>query len=393
MLTYSQKTNNPAELFSLFCTASEKVLYFDIETTGLSADTSFIYLICAGFLKDGVPTLIQWFCEGPADEVNVIRAFLDFANGFSAIIHFNGATFDIPFVEKRAAKYGLDSMFRKLSDSAKSIDLYKKIRPYRDLFGLCGCRQKNIEAFMGIGREDKFGGGELIEVYKQYLGRSRYDCMTHGTPLLVHKDSGLAKMPETQSEALLYLLLLHNAEDVENLINISALYPVLQILEGNAGSKNTHVLTEVAECGSSVTVTFAPKCVIPVPSFCGRTGPDGTFNADFDGQKLVLSIPVFVGELKYFYDNYKDYYYLPDEDCAIYKSAGEGVDKSRRKNATAATCYTKINSRFIPLPQAADAPIFKSDYKSRQTFIELSSFEKLMPQKQLEAIMKALEKR
>ena len=30
-----------------------------------------------------------------------------------------------------------------------------------------------------------------------------------------------------------------------------------------------------------------------------------------------LSIKIYSGELKYFYPNYKDYYYLPEEDTAI----------------------------------------------------------------------------
>ena len=36
-------------------------LLFDIETTGLSADTSYLYLIGAICLEEGEPTLLQWF--------------------------------------------------------------------------------------------------------------------------------------------------------------------------------------------------------------------------------------------------------------------------------------------------------------------------------------------
>ncbi len=389
MLIFSQKPNNPAGLFSLFETEPEKVLYFDIETTGLSADTSFIYLICAGFLKDGVPTLLQWFCEGPDDEVNVIRAFLTFAGDYSLLVHFNGATFDIPFVEKRARSYGLDALLEDSFGVCESIDLYKKIRPCRDLMNLSGCRQKCIESFMGIGREDKYNGGELIEIYKQYLGRSRYDRMMHGTPLTIRSDSGLPKMPETQSEALLYLLLLHNAEDVEGLIGISALYPIIQVIEGNAGIQMI-TGTELSE--AHLIITFAPDIILPIPSFRGRIGCDSSFLLDFDGEYITVAIPVFTGELKFFFNDYKEYYYLPDEDCAIHKSAGAGVDKAHRKNATAATCYIKKSGSFLPFSIGQGVPEFKTDFKSKQTYVELSSFEKLSSERRCEVIMKSLQR-
>lgn len=387
MLIYSQKPNNSADLFSLFDTEPEKVLFFDIETTGLSADTSFIYLICAGYLKDGVPTLLQWFCEGPDDEINVIRAFLTFAGDYTHLIHFNGATFDIPFVEKRALAYGLDMLLKNSLKACESLDLYKLIRPYRDIFGLSGCRQKCIEDFMGIAREDKYNGGELIEIYKQYLGRSRYDRMTHGTPLKFRSASGLPKMPETQSEALLYLLLLHNAEDVEGLISISALYPIVRIIKGSTFDQ---IDADIACDSERITVSFTPKIPVSVPSFWGSLGRDTSVSVDFDGRRLTYSIPVFKGELKFFFDNYKDYYYLPEEDCAIYKTAGAGVDKAHRKNATAATCYTKKAGSFLPFSIGSCVPEFKTDYKSKQVYIELCSFEKLSKEQQLETFSKFL---
>ena len=49
------------------------------------------------------------------------------------------------------------------------MDIYKKIRPYRKLLGLESMKQKAIEQFLGISREDKYTGGQLIEVYRDYL--------------------------------------------------------------------------------------------------------------------------------------------------------------------------------------------------------------------------------
>ncbi len=52
--------------------------------------------------------------------------------------------------------------------------------------------------------------------------------------------------------------------------------------------------------------------------------------------------------MKYFYPNYKDYYYLPDEDAAIHKSVAAYVDREHRIQAKASTCYTKKSGLFLP---------------------------------------------
>ena len=98
--------------------------------------------------------------------------------------------------------------------------------------------------------------------------------------------------------------------------------------------------------------------------------PGAQFEAE--GGELRLSIPLFRGELKYFYPNYRDYYYLIYEDTAIHKSVGEYVDRSARKKATAATCYTKKEGLFLPLPDSScGEPLFRPDYRSRTFYMEI----------------------
>ena len=36
-----------------------------------------------------------------------------------------------------------------------------------------------------------------------------------------------------------------------------------------------------------------------------------------EGESATLKVPIYEEELKYFYSNYKDYYYLPTEDVAL----------------------------------------------------------------------------
>ena len=53
-------------------------------------------------------------------------------------------------------------------------------------------KQKSIEQFLGLAREDKYNGGQLIEVYREYL-------MTHESflydLLILHNEDDLKGMP------------------------------------------------------------------------------------------------------------------------------------------------------------------------------------------------------
>ena len=44
------------------------------------------------------------------------------------------------------------------------LDIFKELSPIKPLLCLENYKQKSIEAFLGIDREDKYSGGELINV-------------------------------------------------------------------------------------------------------------------------------------------------------------------------------------------------------------------------------------
>ena len=69
-------------------------LLFDIETTGLSADTSYLYLIGAICLEEDEPTLLQWFCDEYSEEKEVLSSFRDFIKKYARLVHYNGTGFD-----------------------------------------------------------------------------------------------------------------------------------------------------------------------------------------------------------------------------------------------------------------------------------------------------------
>ena len=146
---------------------------FDIETTGLSPSNSKVIL--TGLLlvhPDNTAQVIQYFADQAGDEEAVICATMEELEKVDYVITYNGRHFDIPFMEKRAAKYGLE--FPEIYN----LDLYLLISgyaPFKDI--LPGLKQKNIETYMGLsdGREDLISGKESVELYHRYMETKRFD--------------------------------------------------------------------------------------------------------------------------------------------------------------------------------------------------------------------------
>lgn len=317
------------------------LLFFDIETTGFSGETSSLYLIGCACYRENHWQLYQWFADTEEAEPELLHAFFSFLGDFSILVHFNGDSFDIPYLIKRCRHYGLPYDFSGVT----SLDIYRKIKPYKELLELESLKQKAIEQFLGIFRTDPYSGGQLIKVYQDYL---------------------------TTGEDFLYnMLILHNKEDLEGMPLILPILNYCDMLEGrfSFAGQSSHTIHDIF--GSPETcleLTYESPCSVPAP----WSVSNGTFTLSCDGNRLVCSISLTEGELKYFYPDYKDYYYLPQEDTAVHKSLGEFVDRSARKKATAATCYTKTSGLFLPQPRPMWTPVFKKAYKEKQTYVRYS---------------------
>lgn len=319
----------------------EQLLFFDIETTGLSADSSNLYLIGCIFYRNHAWRLIQWFADTVDSERQLLLSFFEYAKSFSCLIHFNGDSFDIPYLQKRCAALGLDLGF---SDMA-SLDIYKKIKPFKKLLGLENLKQKTIEKFLGIHREDRFSGGQLIEVYENYLF--------------------------SKSQELYRLLILHNEEDLKGM---PAILPILsypdffRLPAAPAGWKKTSVTDAFGHEELQLCLFYSSPVTLPSPVEA-EVPP---FTLEADNNRLCLKIPLIYGEMKRFYPDYKDYYYLIYEDTAVHKSIGEYVERSARKKATAKTCYTKTTGLFLPQPSPILPEYVKKDYSDRLTYVPCS---------------------
>jgi hypothetical protein len=88
-----------------------------------------------------------------------------------------------------------------------------------------------------------------------------------------------------------------------------------------------------------------------------------------------ISIRMLSGCLYHYFPDYRNYYYLPEEDTAIHKSVSSFVDPAHREKATAQTSYVKKEGTFLPMNGRSDTirqdkPLFRRYYKDPVSWFE-----------------------
>ncbi len=328
----------------------EKIAYFDIETTGFSSKNHQIYLIGAAYRnEDNTFTVIQWFDDTSGDEAKMLLMFRDFLKNFDILINFNGNMFDVPFVASRAEKYGIHFNFERLL----LVDLYKEARRYKNFFRTPDLKQKSLEVFLGIAREDKYNGGQLIDIYKEYI---RLQKENHS-----HRQGN-----EDTTEDLKRLLLLHNHDDMTGLVNVCDIWAYLSVWEGKFEVTDIR-LTEDSGKALQLLLQCHLDGRLKRPIF----DKSEDFCYDARDNTLKFLVPVIHDELKHYFENYRDYYYLPNEDTAIHKSVAQFVDKNYREKSTKDNCYIKKQGTFAFQPAEIFTPSFKSNVSDKKLFFEV----------------------
>lgn len=323
---------------------TEDSLFFDIETTGFSPEKTCIYLIGCASRKGQLLALDQFFGETKDEEPLVLSAFIEHLAQFRTVITYNGAGFDIPYLEAKCAQYQLPNPFPNL----KQLDLYQSVSKIKPLLKLENYKQKSIEDFLGIQREDRMNGGELISVYQNYE--------RHPSPDAQH------------------LLRLHNYEDVADMPRLLPILSYRFFFDGNfsfeavqAREYRSYGSAEQPD-GKELIFTLTAQEPFPRRVSCGYD--DFYFTAH--KSTASLRIRLFDGELKFFLEQPKDYYYLPQEDMAIHKSVASYVDKKYRRQATAATCYTRRRAIFLPQFGEIQGPVFRQKPRDKKSYFELT---------------------
>ena len=322
----------------------EELLFFDIETTGFSPKTSAIYLIGVLYYDDHSWNCKQWFADDYQSEESLLTAFFHFLSSYSYLIHFNGTGFDIPFLEKKCQAHQLTGTPYSF-EQIQSLDLYQAIYPYRKKLNTENLKQKTLEQFWGIQREDLYTGGQLIKFYQAYMKEKQ-----------MGKEINIEQVTQ---------LILHNYEDLCGMLQFFGILDLSRLL---GGTLSLTQLSATIQGSSLLQVTATTPTAFPV-TLCWTDA--GTMLC-VEQNTLTLRVPILQTELKLFYDNYKDYYYLPLEDTAMHKSIATYVDRDYRKKATKQTCYTRQNGAFIITYSASLTPQFRESYDSPVKYLSVS---------------------
>ena len=329
---------------------ADDILFFDIETTGLSRKNNFIYLIGTGYYTTDGLNIIQWFAENESEEFQVLKAFYEFTDSFAYLLNYNGNSFDIPFTKERLNKYGISM------PTLNSIDIYTFVKPLKKILSLHDLTLKSVERFLNIKRNDEYSGGELISVYKGYT--------------------------QNKSEKELNLLLLHNKEDVLNMHSVTSIIEYNNLNDTKLKYDN-YFINEYNDYFKNrkrelLLLGLHNFTTLPKSFNTFKSNEIGSYIMSFKSDStLSIRIPILQRKLNYYFENYKDYYYLPNEEMCILKSMAGGVKKENRENATKENCKISLEDSFIPMPLNAvikEIRIFKDSYKSKQHYIRLEDF-------------------
>ena len=145
--------------------APEDIVFFDLETTGLSGGTGTIAFLSAfgSFGRHGY-SVRQIFLEDYPGEPLFLEASGDELSRFKAVASYNGASFDLPLYKARRTMNGLPPVAPALS-----LDLLHAARRlWRGV--LPDCSLSSVErGVLGVRRTDDLPGSEVPDAWFRFL--------------------------------------------------------------------------------------------------------------------------------------------------------------------------------------------------------------------------------
>ena len=123
---------------------ARRLLFLDTETTGLSGGTgTYVFLVGVAFFSESGDEVVlsQYFLSDVSAERALLHALNDLFRDFTAVVTFNGKTFDWPLLETRFTYNRLRSVLR---DPPHLDMLGPSRRLWRDLLESCSleCLEK-----------------------------------------------------------------------------------------------------------------------------------------------------------------------------------------------------------------------------------------------------------
>ncbi len=330
-------------------------VFMDIETTGFSKTYDSIYLIGIAFYRDGEFRVRQYLASAEADEAKVLKGAMDDLAAFDTVVTYNGDMFDLPFIRERAKRMRVwtDAM-QRWDARACSVDLLRRYRHYQSFFGWPNLKLKTVEACLGSSRQDPFDGGQLIEIFYEY--------------------------EKTDDERLESVLLLHNYEDIVNLLEL------LKAEEMMAEIRNGHVVAIAAERNRihvewDRLFSMSREAAIPL----GKAGGSAKAKAAAQKAQIVFKagaasfdiiLPLWQNRLYYFLPNPGDYFFIPEANEIVHKSLAADVSPAERRKAKPEECRLRIecggeDPAVCALP-AGGARVYRTELKASESYHKAS---------------------
>ncbi len=161
---------------------SEKSLVFDIETMGFSSVP--IILIGLAHVRDNNILVDQYLPRRVEEEPAMLSAFMNRVKESDTIITFNGARFDLPFVEERLSHHSIEgSIYSKIHHDALPLSRYAWQKK------LPNCKLGTLEKYiLGIERDDDVPSRSVPDFYRTYLKQNNVGPLV---PIVEHNRQDL----------------------------------------------------------------------------------------------------------------------------------------------------------------------------------------------------------
>jgi hypothetical protein len=182
-----QLPNLPPDFAALPRTFPERVLFLDIETTGLMAKP--VFLIGLGSLMEEDLMITQLLARDYAEEVAILADFREQLSQYDALVTFNGKCFDVRYLCDRMGYHGLPTHIPHAH-----VDLLPPARRrWRGRWE--NCRLQTLEARVcGRTRTEDLPSAEIPQAYHDFV--------------------------RTGNATLLARILSHNAQDLASLLEL-----------------------------------------------------------------------------------------------------------------------------------------------------------------------------
>jgi uncharacterized protein YprB with RNaseH-like and TPR domain len=155
--------------------ALQDLVFFDLETTGLSGGSGTVAFLAAfgSFSNDGSMSVRQYFMDDYPSETDFLQNLAgEFAKA-TAVITYNGSSFDMPLYAVRRTMNGLGPPTPGIHIDA----LHAARKLWRRTIGDCSLGNLETEV-LGVVREGDIPGSEVPEVWFEYLKCGKTDRLS-----------------------------------------------------------------------------------------------------------------------------------------------------------------------------------------------------------------------